>query len=347
MRVLNIMFGKSQGGLERVTLDYANALKESGFEVLTIGAKTGWLATQFEGRSDFVGLRVYGNYGLITQLQMSRLCSKFKPDCILAHGTRAMHYASRIAGPSRIGILHNTRFKSVMSKMDALIAVSDGVAGKARERFNTNVIHIVPNSTVIPHLPPRRTAPSCIRIGAIGRFHHRKGFDLLISALARPDIMAMRWTLRLAGSGEEEGKLKVLAKELILEDRIEFTGWINEPADFFRQIDLFIMPSREEPFGLVLIEAMAYRLPVIATDTDGPTLILTNGEDGLIVRRDDVDSLSDAIIQALTHFDTLDAMAERGRKKIEEQYNSQLLPERLKSTIAHVLTSRRGGNAPV
>ena len=102
--------------------------------------------------------------------------------------------------------------------------------------------------------------------------------------------------------------MNALAQELGLADRVLFAGFIADPAPYYAHGDIFVLPSRWEGFGHVIVEAMACGLPVVAFDCPyGPADILGSGEGGVLVPPEDVDALAAAIDRLL------DAPAERAR----------------------------------
>ena len=88
-------------------------------------------------------------------------------------------------------------------------------------------------------------------------------------------------------------------KDLNLENSIEFLGWIADSKDFFAQIDIFILPSKNETFGLVILEAMKFSRPIIATNCDGPKEILRHEIDGLLVDLKSSETIPSQIAKAV------------------------------------------------
>ena len=89
--------------------------------------------------------------------------------------------------------------------------------------------------------------------------------------------------LLVGGGGEEQETLERQARVLGIADRVEFVGPIHDPRDFYRRLDLFVLPSLDEAFGLVVLEAMAMGLPVIGTRVGGVPEVLTHGVNGWLV----------------------------------------------------------------
>ena len=104
-----------------------------------------------------------------------------------------------------------------------------------------------------------------IKIFAAGRFVRKKGFDFLLKAI--PEVLASdcRIQFQIAGDGPEFDELKRLQTELDLEDKVQFLGFRNDVPQLMKQSDLFVLPSLSEPFGIILLEAMATGTPIVTT----------------------------------------------------------------------------------
>jgi glycosyltransferase involved in cell wall biosynthesis len=114
---------------------------------------------------------------------------------------------------------------------------------------------------------------------AVGELHPKKGLDLLIRAVAELDGV----TLRIAGEGEQREKLAALANELGVADRVELPGFVSRDRlrALFERATVMAVPSRAEPFGLVILEAFAAGVPVVAARTGGIPEVV--GEEGAAV----------------------------------------------------------------
>lgn len=143
----------------------------------------------------------------------------------------------------------------------------------------------------------------------VGRLGARKGLDMLLrslSCLENPDI-----ELLIAGTGRHEERLRRLSNELRIADQVRFLGYVpnDELPELYSSADIFILPSRYEGFGLVLLEAMACGTPVIGTDAGGIPTAIADGRTGIVVERDAQD-LSSAIELLVSDQTRRDRMAE-------------------------------------
>lgn len=171
--------------------------------------------------------------------------------------------------------------------------------------------------------PIEAKIPSKPYILGLGRLVDQKGFDLLIEAYANairmddtiPDLV-------VAGDGVQFEDLCELVKHLGIGDRVHFTGYLDNPAPVIEKSDLFVLSSRFEGFGLVLVEAMAFGKPIISYDCDsGPREILKDGELGRLVPAEDMELLAEAIVEHYQKPDLLKNRAQFGMQSCQERFD--------------------------
>ncbi len=168
-----------------------------------------------------------------------------------------------------------------------------------------------------PEPPPPPKTGGCFTIGFLGRAGAGKGIDTLLAAVARLMAAGRRIELRFGGDGDDY--VRPLAERLGLVDCVVFTGWHADPDEFIDPLDLLVLPSIKESFGLVLIEAMARAKPVLATRCNGPASIIVDGENGFLVPIGDEEELAEKLAMAMDH-PRLTAMGEAGFRRVMEHY---------------------------
>jgi glycogen synthase len=151
----------------------------------------------------------------------------------------------------------------------------------------------------------------------IGRMVKQKGFDTLLEAFGRATPAG--FDLLLAGDGPERSRLEQLRDQLCLQDRVRFCGAVTRKiaASLFKGCSFFVLPSRQEPFGIVNLEAMICGKAVIASQTGGVPEIIVDGETGLLVPPDDAGALAAAINELASRDDERHRLGENGRKRAQ------------------------------
>jgi glycosyltransferase involved in cell wall biosynthesis len=158
------------------------------------------------------------------------------------------------------------------------------------------------NPTLVNQCEGKATTEADLRardpvILSVGSFLPRKNFVGLIQAFQRVKTPGAR--LVILGEGRMRGELEAEAARLGLTDRVSLPGYLPEPWTAYREARCFAFASREESFGLVLVEALAEGLPIVVTPSDGPNEVLADGRFGTIVPHDNPDAMAAAIDAAL------------------------------------------------
>jgi glycosyltransferase involved in cell wall biosynthesis len=216
-------------------------------------------------------------------------------------------------------------------------------------------IRILHNS-VVPPLPAPPSARSDLRsrlgIGAdeamiltIGRFSQEKGHAILLRALAQLRSIPRKWKLVLVGAGPEGDALTQLADSLHLSDRVLFVGSHADVAPFYGAADAFVLPSLTEGSSNVLLEAMAAKVPIVATQAGGNPEIILQGETGLLVPIDDSQSLATAIARLLGQPDLASRFAAAAFDRVTHEFSVEKYRRRLVSYYAEALGARNAGAA--
>ena len=152
--------------------------------------------------------------------------------------------------------------------------------------------------TLNPGAPSTGTTKSFLAVGRFSRQH--KGFDLLIEAFHLFSQKNKEWKLDIVGEGEEENMYRTLIKKFNLEDRVIIHPFTNHIQEYYSKAQIYVLSSRWEGFGLVMVEAMAHGLPVVSSDL--PTSKEIMGDSGLYFKNGDIKELAERLDDA-THID--------------------------------------------
>ena len=242
-----------------------------------------------------------GGFKTLRRWKLKRAIRASGANVVLSWMNRATSRTPNVGVPhvARLGGFYELRH---YQRCDWLVANTKGIADYLiREGWPKEKIHvqynfvpdgkdIAPLSASLENRLPKDTAGEPVFV-SLGRFHRVKGFDILLKAFAK----VPHGQLLLAGIGEEEQSLITLANDLGISNRVHFIPWQNNPQRFIKSGDIFICPSRYEPFGNVIAEALSCSMPIITTASDGAAEIATHGKDALVTPVDDVESMADAM----------------------------------------------------
>lgn len=155
------------------------------------------------------------------------------------------------------------------------------------------------------------------RIVSVGRFGVEKGFDLLVTAFSAVAARHPDWELDLYGDGEMMPTVRQLVARLGLEERVHLMGMRRDVGALYRQYAMYVLPSHREGLPLVLLEAKANRLPIVAFDVmTGPREIVRHETDGLLVPPEDTDALAAAMCRLIEDEPLRRQMAERTQEDL-------------------------------
>jgi glycosyltransferase involved in cell wall biosynthesis len=214
---------------------------------------------------------------------------------------------------------------------DHVVAVSESAA-RTVGRKDVTVLH---QSVPLPELNGERPANGRVRVGIVGRLAPWKGQDVFLDAAARLAPRFPQAQFVLAGSalfGEDdfERELRGRAEREPLRGRVEFLGFCDDVWSVYRDLDVAVHASTlAEPYGNVILEAMASRTPVIAAAAGGPLEIVDHGRNGLLVRPGDAAALAATLEPLLADRDERLRLGRAGREYVERTFSLERDARRL------------------
>jgi glycosyltransferase involved in cell wall biosynthesis len=343
-RPVHIAFFLSEldaGGAQRTVTNIVNSLPADRFAVkLVVGNARGtarsWLADPSivvdldctHTRNAFWGLRAYLAIErpdvLFATMIDANIVAALATRFVSARPALILRESNSHRARGDIGYMRRRAVGWAYPKADAVVALSHGVGRELIQDYRLD-----PARVVTIHNPvdvagwrqraegARKTRPPWGDFGgdgpvlvATGRLIRQKGFDLLLRALAKCEGAGRAARLVIVGEGPVRPVLNAIAAELGIANRVLMPGFIADSAAWYAHGDLFVLPSRWEGFGHVIIEAMACGLPVVAFNCPyGPVDILGDGQGGILVQPEDVGALAKAIDDLLGAQDTRQRLA--------------------------------------
>lgn len=160
---------------------------------------------------------------------------------------------------------------------------------------------------------------------AVGRLTHIKGFDMLLDAWIQVNRSMPDWKLKIVGEGEDRVKLTNFIKENKLNDSVELVGNTYDVSQYYKQAEIFCLSSRFEGFPMVLLETLAFGLPVVSFDCDtGPAEVLEN-TGSVLVSQNDVNQLAESLIELMNNDEQRQTISARSKEKAEVYQHENII----------------------
>ena len=340
------------GGGERHLADLANHLTGRGHDVHAAISPRSPLAKELSAlpRGNISTIPLRNALDAASALELAHLINKKEIEIVHVHMARdypLAAYAARRNRKSRLIITRHVMFPLsrlhgvTLSNVARVIAVSEAVASRLREQqlFSADRIVTVPNGININRFAEMRQKfdggafrrklrlPATSRlVGTVGEINQLKGHEDFVRAAAKlaeqfPDLHFI-----IAGEDSSAQKehliaLQQLMAELGLKERTHHFGWLDDIAELYCALNVFVSASHSESFGLAMAEAMASGTPVVATATDGASEIIEDGITGLLVPIGDADALAESVAGLLEDELRRVGLAEAARKSVSDRFS--------------------------
>ena len=342
MRVLHVLNDVTDrgNGIVNTAVDLAMEQSQQGLTVAV--ASAGGPYEALLARAGVTHLRLDQTRGPLhiaaAASALFRHIGAYRPDVVHAHmrtGLLLAWLCRRVQHFALVGHVHNVhdRESVLMGMADRVIAVSESVAATmAAQSIPIRKIRVVLNRTLgsrrvppVSEITPANLAhPSIVTVGGM---NHRKGIQELIVAFESIAAELPDAELYLVGDGPDRAQFEAQARASRFADRIHFEGYQSEPQAYMHSADVFVLASRRESFGLVLIEAREAGCAIVATDIDGVPEALDGGRAGLLVPPADTHALAAAIHRLLANEKDRDAWKQRAKAGIERFHVSRMAQE--------------------
>lgn len=309
MNIINFISGKDLGGPKQSFILYSEVLNNLGHQLHSIVRQGAPLKNVMQKMGMPVNEINYirSTNALLVKKSIKILKETLSPinaSVIFVHKQIDIELIRRALGKEIkiFGIVHG--FNSAHTEYaDVLIAVSEKVKKFLNDNGCKKPIFVIPNMVKINNESRYKDLPTVPLIGAMGVFRRKKGFHVLIKSLSILKQRDVPFKAVIAGKGRITWYLKYLRWKLDLIDDLTMRNWVtNDERDkFVDSIDLYVLPSRTETFGMVVVEAMARMKRVVATKCGGPEEIITDGVDGFLVEKENPEAMANALEELIRH----------------------------------------------
>ncbi len=363
VKVLHVINGEHYAGAERVQDLLAMRLSELGFEVGFACLKRGEFAKvrrAKQARLHEVVMR--SRFDLRPVAALIRLVRSEGYDLIHAHTPRSAFIAgivSKLTGVPMVCHVHSPVLRDTTHRVrnwinglveqlstrqaSALVAVSESLGGYVgRRKAARGKVTVVPNGVPAATSQEISSEQAAVwTLGTVALFRPRKGLEVLLRSLAKLRALGFPVRLRAVGkfeTDEYEAEIKALAHALKIEQFIDWVGFTDRVDAELARMDLFVLPSLfGEGMPMVVLEAMAAGVPVVATRVEGIPEAIRDGIDGLVAEPNNSDDLVRAIGRVVRGDVDYQAMRQSARRRHATRYSDRAMAQGVARVYRQVL----------
>lgn len=342
------------GGAETVFLELVTRLPKENYRPVVVIKDKGWLYEQLSIRGIVPNmLAASGSFDWRYLLKLIKLIRREKVDIIQSHLLGSNVYtclAGLLTRTPVIATFHgavdigeNERFKGVKfslinSGAKYVVAVSSSLKNNIvnRVRINEASICVIHNGIDINEFIGSKNnnlreklglCETDLIVGSLGNIRPAKGYDVLMRAAAvlKDRNQNFKFVIAGQGSGALYEKLLKLRRDLDLEKTVHFLGFVDDAADFLKNLDIFLLSSSSEGFSISTIQAMACGLPVVVTRSGGPEEIVTHGVNGWIIEANDSNAIADGLAILASKPELVTKLGSKAAEKVEKAFNVDIM----------------------
>jgi glycosyltransferase involved in cell wall biosynthesis len=335
MRILQVSSACNPGGGETHVRSLVEALRARGHEVLVAGRHKSLLGPAIE-------LPFMNSADFLTAFRLRSSLKKESFDIVHAHVARDYTVVAAAAlGIPNLKVvftrhlLYPVRAHRLYRRVDAWIAPTSQIL-KTLEPLSPKICAVIPNWVDVEKIEYRpHPLHNPVAIGILGQISPHKGHDDAIEAMRE---LGEGFRLFVAGTGKSKYVDGLKKKSAGLQ--VEFLGFVSL-RDFFEAVDVLAVPSWKEPFGIVLLEANAAGIPVVATGQGGPLDIIPTALDGVLVPHRNHHALAEAIRLLAADHERRSNITRHARARVEENFDIRQVVPRVEDLYRRVMVTAR------
>ncbi len=354
MKVVHIITSLGVGGAEKLLVNVANR-QSVLYDVTIIFFKVDTLVNHFDSKINVIHIPL--NIKIVRTLKKELY--KIQPDIVHTHLTHADLFGSiaarKLEEIKLFTTIHNTKyrhnqldyvyyflymglFKFIVPK-SRVIAISKSVEEILRSIIKLpssrisllyNTVSEYNRAVVDSKLIHKIKDDNRFKILFVGRLTLQKSVQTLIKAISNlPSEIKNEITVYIVGKGPLKDDLLELSKELKVDNIISFEGEKENPEPYFKNADIFVLPSVFEGLGIVLLEAFKYKVPVIASNIDGPSELIEDNTTGLLFEVENYEALSQKICELYVNSSLRKNLINNAYKKYSENFSPEIYMQKL------------------
>ncbi len=338
MRILNAIHAQNIGGVDQVFRNYNEVFLQNGHELA--------LLISANGNENYDAKKIFKlkNYSpLLDFFHLLWVVAKFRPQIILCHSNRLMKWMRFLrffSAAKSVAINHGITFKHSLN-CHYIISINQQISDLVVEAgFEKEKSFVLQNVIKVDQKFCEKKIKAVPVIGIYGRIEPRKGFDILIKAAEILAKAGNNFRLKIGGFEVAKGynleSLKALAARSGVIDKCDFVGTVFDKKNFFKDVDIFSVPSREEPFGIVILEGFLFSTLVISSNSDGGKFLIKDGENGLLFENGDAQELANKINYALQNPIEYGRLTRSAFSRLEKDFSFTFLATEIEKILLKI-----------
>ena len=331
MRVIQVMAGATQGGAETAFEDISLALSQAGLDqTIILRNNNPDRVKKFRDAGIKVETLPFGGaFDFYTTWKLKKIIADFKPHIVQTWMSRATAKTPASKGDlkylkiARLGGYYGLKYYKGTNYF--ISNTSDIRDYLLREGVATEQTKVIANFALEEKVEKPLTKSDlgtpeeATVLLSLARYHQAKALDTLLKAVVDIENTHV-W---LAGQGPQEAELRKLASDLGIADRVHFLGWRRDRAALMQAADICVFPSRFEPFGNVIVQAWAQKIPLICSKSQGPLQYVRDGEDALMFDIDDVAQLTEKIREMMADQSLATRLIDAGYARYQNEFTRE------------------------
>ncbi|WP_294130926.1 glycosyltransferase family 4 protein [uncultured Clostridium sp.] len=222
---------------------------------------------------------------------------------ILAHAVKSTRKIKLIGSqhnPITYNKLYNVLRKIYLKKLDKYVVLNKDMKSDLLDKYNLNNIEVIENPNTL--IESKISNLSNKQIISVGRLTEQKNYECLIEVWNSLGCKKRGWKLRIIGEGSEKENLLNCIKQYNLKESVVIESFTDNIVEKYYESDIFVLTSKYEGFGLVIVEAQSCGLPVISFDCPtGPRSIINDGKDGFLIESNNTDEFTKKLLELMNN----------------------------------------------
>jgi glycosyltransferase involved in cell wall biosynthesis len=346
MKIFELCLGHGLGGLELYFHKCCTWLENSEHELISITSKESRLSELLK-QDNFNNLELdkAGRFPLLTALKLAKLISEYKIDLVHVHHKDDLPLIAwtKLFCRRKFKLVHTRQMQFprnkknpyhdfIYKKIDLLITITDKLKATVLKNTNlkehqvTRLYYGVESNTDTANCEElKKGLAHDFTVGVFSRIEHQKGQHLVVDAITQLKTKGINANVLMVGDIMDQNYYNELLERIKknkVEENINFKGFQKNPIAIMKCCNAVVMPSKNETFGLVLIEAMRAGIATIGTNSGGVPEILDHDRSGLMFEWGDLKDLSNQI-EKLYDSDFRKTIASAGKKKADAMFNHE------------------------